>query len=83
MAKETGIMSWKELELGIAITRPGNAGELKTGDWRSMRPVTDLREVHEMRSVLHFLPGYGVQKERRRLLQAKLLLLQRLRHLRP
>ena len=41
MAKETGIMSWKDLNLGMAITRPGSAGDLKTGDWRSMKPITD------------------------------------------
>ena len=42
MPKETGICSWKELELGTAIRQPGSAGELKTGDWRSMYPVTDF-----------------------------------------
>ena len=41
MAKETGLMSWKKLELGAAIVTPGNAGELKTGDWRSAYPSTD------------------------------------------
>ncbi len=41
MAKETGIISWKKLNLGIAITEPGNASQLKTGDWRSMKPITD------------------------------------------
>ncbi|MCU0574704.1 MAG: 4Fe-4S binding protein [Syntrophobacteraceae bacterium] len=42
MAKETGIVSWKDLELGISIHRPGSAGELRTGDWRSSRAVTDF-----------------------------------------
>lgn len=42
MAKETGIVSWKDLELGISIHKPGSAGELKTGDWRSARAVTDF-----------------------------------------
>lgn len=42
MPKETGICSWKELELGTAILEPGSAGKLKTGDWRSMMPVTDF-----------------------------------------
>lgn len=41
MAKETGIFSWKELALGIAILRPGSAGDLKTGDWRSAKPITN------------------------------------------
>ncbi len=42
MAKETGLISWKELAIGTAILNPGCAEELKTGDWRSMRPVTDF-----------------------------------------
>lgn len=42
MAKETGIISWKDLNLGIAICKPGSAAELKTGDWRSAHPVTDF-----------------------------------------
>jgi pyruvate ferredoxin oxidoreductase delta subunit len=42
VAKETGIVSWKDLELGISIHRPGSAGELRTGDWRSARAVTDF-----------------------------------------
>ena len=41
MAKETGAFSWKELTLGIAILEPGNAAQLKTGDWRSAHPITD------------------------------------------
>jgi pyruvate ferredoxin oxidoreductase delta subunit len=41
VAKETGLVSWKKLELGIAILEPGSAGQLKTGDWRSARAVTD------------------------------------------
>ncbi len=56
MAKETGIMSWKELELGNSITRPGNAAELKTGDWRSMRPVTDYEKCTKCGQCYIFCP---------------------------
>jgi pyruvate ferredoxin oxidoreductase delta subunit len=42
VAKETGIISWKDLELGITILEPGSAGKLRTGDWRSSRAVTDF-----------------------------------------
>ena len=41
MAKETGMVSWKDLALGCAIVKPGSSAELKTGDWRSERPETD------------------------------------------
>jgi pyruvate ferredoxin oxidoreductase delta subunit len=44
MAKETGMISWKDLALGCAITRPGSAADLKTGDWRSQHPVTDYEK---------------------------------------
>jgi len=44
MAKETGMISWKELALGCAIARPGSAADLKTGDWRSQHPVTDYEK---------------------------------------
>ena len=33
--------TWKELPLGATIIKPGNAVEYQTGEWRSMRPVTD------------------------------------------
>jgi pyruvate ferredoxin oxidoreductase delta subunit len=42
VAKETGAVSWKELELGCTLVEAGSASKLKTGDWRSMRPVTDF-----------------------------------------
>jgi pyruvate ferredoxin oxidoreductase delta subunit len=42
VAKETGSISWKELEPGCTILKPGSASELRTGDWRSAYPVTDL-----------------------------------------
>ncbi len=41
MAKEIGAISWKDLPLGTAILEPGSSSKLKTGDWRSMHPVTD------------------------------------------
>lgn len=39
--KIDAVMGWKDLELGCAITTPGNSTNLKTGDWRSQKPVTD------------------------------------------
>ena len=36
-SKET--LSWKEMEIGCAVTEPGNAAELRTGDWRAQRPI--------------------------------------------
>lgn len=44
MAKEMGIQSWRDLALGCAILSPGNAAELRTGDWRTNRPVVDYEK---------------------------------------
>ncbi len=40
MAKNT-LCAWQELELGAAIVTPGNAANLKTGDWRTLAPELD------------------------------------------
>jgi len=41
MGKVNAIISWKKLNLGIAITEPGSARKFLTGDWRTQRPVLD------------------------------------------
>ena len=56
MAKETGMISWKELALGCAVTRPGSAMDLKTGDWRSQRPVTDFEKCTKCGMCYIFCP---------------------------
>ncbi|OIP94950.1 MAG: pyruvate ferredoxin oxidoreductase [Syntrophobacteraceae bacterium CG2_30_61_12] len=56
MPKEVGSFSWKELELGCALLEPGSAGQLKTGDWRSMRPVTDLEKCVKCARCYVFCP---------------------------
>ncbi|MGO9020266.1 MAG: 4Fe-4S binding protein [Syntrophobacteraceae bacterium] len=63
MAKETGIKSWKELNFGIAITTPGNAAELKTGDWRSMRPETDREKCTKCGQCYIFCPDMVYSKD--------------------
>ena len=70
MAKETGTVRWKDLELGTAVVEPGSACALKTGDWRSMRPVTDYEKCTKCGQCYIFCPdmvysrneeGYYVQ----------------------
>ncbi len=41
MAKDRGLMSWKEVPFALCILEPGNSANFKTGDWRSMRPELD------------------------------------------
>lgn len=44
MAKVDAIIGWRNLEIGCAITEPGSSRKLRTGDWRSQRPVTDRKK---------------------------------------
>lgn len=62
MAKETGIVGWKELALGCAVMKPGSASELKTGDWRSMRPVTDYEKCTKCGQCYIFCPDMVYRK---------------------
>ncbi len=63
MAKETGIVSWKSLNLGIAIKTPGNASELKTGDWRSMKPITDRSKCTKCGQCYIYCPDMVYSKD--------------------
>lgn len=40
--KTPGELTWKDLNIGSIVTEPGNASELRTGDWRSQRPIFDF-----------------------------------------
>jgi pyruvate ferredoxin oxidoreductase delta subunit len=44
MAKSEGEMTWRDLEIGCAVTDPGSAGEYKTGTWKSQRPTYDFKK---------------------------------------
>jgi pyruvate ferredoxin oxidoreductase delta subunit len=41
LAKSEDQLTWKDLEIGCAVSEAGNASQYKTGDWRSLRPVVD------------------------------------------
>ncbi|WP_045216892.1 4Fe-4S binding protein [Desulfonatronovibrio magnus] len=41
---ELAICAWQKLELGTVITQPGNAAQLRTGDWKTLRPETDTEK---------------------------------------
>lgn len=62
MAKETGSFKWKELNLGIAITDAGNASQLKTGDWRSARAVTNFETCTKCGQCYIFCPDMVYSK---------------------
>lgn len=39
--RDKGAHSWKDVALGCALIRTASAADLRTGDWRSRRPVID------------------------------------------
>ena len=41
---KNSICAWQELALGCAIVEPGNASQLRTGDWRTLIPVLNEEE---------------------------------------
>lgn len=44
MSKSDEFKNWEDLDLGAAILEPGNASELKTGDWRTLTPKLDTEK---------------------------------------
>ena len=44
MTKPEGELTWKDLEIGLIVTEPGNASQYRTGDWRSQRPTYDFKK---------------------------------------
>ena len=45
----------KDLTIGGNIYCAGNAREFKTGDWRSMKPVWDKKNVNNVDYVLQYV----------------------------
>jgi len=41
MAKAADELTWQDLEVGCAVSEPGNARSYRTGDWKTFRPVLD------------------------------------------
>lgn len=47
MAKKATELTWKDLNIGSIVTEPGNASELKTGDWSSQKPIVDFDKCNK------------------------------------
>jgi pyruvate ferredoxin oxidoreductase delta subunit len=41
MAKSPEELTWRDLEVGCAVSEPGNARSYRTGDWKTFKPVLD------------------------------------------
>lgn len=57
------LVAWQELALGAAITNPGSAAELKTGDWRSMTPKVDESKCIKCSICMHFCPESCISED--------------------
>ena len=42
MPKSENELTWRDLEIGGIVTKPGNASQYQTGDWRSQKPTYDF-----------------------------------------
>lgn len=63
MAKSEDQITWKELEVGCAVSEPGNASTYKTGDWRSLRPIVDKTRCIRCGVCYIFCPDMAITKD--------------------
>ena len=64
MEKTNATPAWQELEIGCVISKPGNASEYRTGDWRSLKPVWDEEKCVQCGMCYIFCPEAAIfQKE--------------------
>jgi len=42
LPKSESELTWKDLNIGLIVTEPGNARQYQTGYWRSQRPTYDF-----------------------------------------
>jgi pyruvate ferredoxin oxidoreductase delta subunit len=40
-------LTWRDLEVGNILLKPGNASERRTGDWRTERPIVDREKCNK------------------------------------
>lgn len=55
-------LTWKDLETGCVVSQPGNAGQYKTGDWRSNRPVCDTTKCIRCGICYIFCPDMAIRR---------------------
>jgi pyruvate ferredoxin oxidoreductase delta subunit len=55
-------LTWKDLEVGCVVSDAGNARQYKTGDWRSLRPITDKTKCIKCGVCYIFCPDMAIRK---------------------
>ncbi len=62
MGKLNAAPTWRDLDRGFFIDKPGNSKEYETGTWRSSRPVVDKTKCIECGVCYIFCPDMAVYK---------------------
>ena len=57
-----GELGWREVEIGCFITEPGSSIEVRTGDWKSRRPVIDFNKCNKCTLCYYFCPEGCIAK---------------------
>ncbi len=57
------LCAWEKLELGTAITEAGNAAQLKTGDWKTLHPVTDQEKCIKCGMCQVYCPEFCIHED--------------------
>jgi pyruvate ferredoxin oxidoreductase delta subunit len=56
-------ITWRDLELGGAITEPGSSRFYKTGDWKSFKPVVDKNKCIKCGLCYIFCPDAAIYED--------------------
>lgn len=72
MAKSEDQITWKELEVGCAVSEPGNASQYKTGDWRSLRPIVEKNRCIRCGVCYIFCPDMAIVNDEEGFFEADL-----------
>ncbi len=55
-------LGWKDLEVGCAVSQPGNAAQYRVGDWRSSRPIWDFDRCVKCGICFLFCPDAAIHE---------------------
>ncbi len=53
--------TWKEINIALIISEPGNSVEYKTGDWKTHYPVIDYEKCIKCGVCWSFCPDYAFE----------------------
>jgi pyruvate ferredoxin oxidoreductase delta subunit len=49
-------LTWKDIEIGCFITKPGSARQFRTGDWKSKSPIFDFDKCNKCTLCYYYCP---------------------------